>query len=470
MQDVSRDGDFSVNPISEPTGHLRRCLDNRHIQLISIGGAIGTGLFMGSGKIISMAGTSIVLVYAIIGFFLFFVMRAMGEMLLSDLRYKSFADIVAHYLGAKAGFMLSWSYWLTWTVAAVGDVIVVAGFFQFWYPEVPTWLLAFATLFLLIGINMLATRIFGEVEFWCAIIKIVAIVLLIVVALFMIATSFTSPNGVVASFSHMATPGAILPNGLSGFFAGFQMAIFSFGGSELIGAAAAETKNPEKALPKAINRIPVRILLFYILSLVCIISVMSWAQVPADRSPFVELFIMVGFPAAAGMINFVVLTSAASSGNSGVFSGSRMLFGLAERSNAPRNFSRLSFSGVPVQALMFSAVVMVVGVGLLMLIPEIMTAFMLVSTISAVLIIFTWSMILISYIAYRHKNPVANKTSNFKMPGGVVMAVLALIFLFFVLGLLSLKEDTRTALFCLPIWFAFLLFMYGRFKKRLSRK
>lgn len=275
MEKISSHPDDSSAVGHDSSGHLQRTLDNRHIQLISIGGAIGTGLFMGSGKVVALSGTSIVLVYAILGFFLFFVMRAMGELLLCDLRFKSFADIVAAYLGPRAGFVLSWSYWLSWSVAVVGDVVVVAGFFQYWYPDVPAWMPAFFTMFLLLGLNMLAVRVFGEVEFWFAIIKIAAIVLLILTALFMIGTSYTSPNGVVASFGHMVEPQSILPHGLSGFFAGFQIAVFSFAGTELIGTTAAEAKNPERTLPKAINTIPWRILLFYILALVCIISVVS---------------------------------------------------------------------------------------------------------------------------------------------------------------------------------------------------
>ncbi|MFD2640908.1 amino acid permease [Pseudomonas japonica] len=452
-----------TSPAHPPAeGHLQRTLENRHIQLIAIGGAIGTGLFMGSGKIIALAGTSIILVYAIIGFFLFFVMRAMGELLLSDLRFKSFADIVAAYLGPRAGFVLSWSYWLSWSVAVVGDVVVVAGFFQYWYPDVPAWMPAFFTLFLLLGLNLLAVRIFGEVEFWFAIVKIIAIVALILTALVMIATSFTSANGVQASLGHMVAPGTMFPHGLSGFFAGFQIAVFSFAGTELIGTTAAEAKNPERTLPKAINTIPARILLFYILALVCIISVVSWAEVPANRSPFVELFLLAGFPAAAGMINFVVLTSAASSANSGVYSGCRMLFGLAERRNAPAIFGRLSRLSVPAYSLLFSGACMFVGLTLLFVIPEVMTVFTLISTVSAVLVIFTWSMILAAYIAYRRANPAAHQRSAFRMPGGVPMAVLTLGFLLFVLSLLALEADTRAALCAMPLWFVFLLLMYRR--------
>ncbi|WP_434518970.1 amino acid permease [Pseudomonas sp. NFX1] len=449
---------------------LKRRLENRHIQLISISGAIGTGLFMGAGKIIALSGTSIILVYAIIGFFVFCIMRAMGEMLLANLHMESFADLVHNYLGPRAGYILSWSYWLSWVVAAVGDVVVVAGFVQYWYPGVPTWLPAFTTMFLLLGLNMLAVKAFGEVEFWFGLIKIVAIVLLVVTGLVMVATSYTSPGGVTASFSHLVAPGVVMPHGILGFLAGFQIAIFSFVGTELIGTAAAEAKDPERTLPKAINTIPVRILLFYICSLVCIISVVSWANVPANRSPFVELFLLGGLPAAAGIINFVVLTSAASSANSGVYSGSRMLYGLAHQQQAPTAFGRLSGSGTPVRALMFSGVCMAIALTLLFVIPEVMTVFTLVSTISAVMIIVTWSLILMSYFAYRRQNPKAHEQSRFKLPGGKATAAMAQLFLIFVLCLLALEPDTRMALYVMPLWYIGLLLAYRRRVKVCARQ
>lgn len=449
---------------------LKRRLENRHIQLIAISGAIGTGLFMGSGKMIALSGSSIILVYAIIGFFVFCIMRAMGEMLLANLEMGSFAELVHHHLGPKAGFILAWSYWLSWVVVAVGDVVVVAGFLQYWYPNLPTWIPAFGTMFLLLALNMLAVKAFGEVEFWFGLIKIIAIVALVVTGLVMVATSYTSPAGVTASFRHLVEPGVMMPHGILGFLAGFQIAIFSFVGTELIGTAAAEANNPEKTLPKAINTIPIRILLFYVTALACIISVISWANVPANRSPFVELFLLGGLPAAAGMINFVVMTSAASSANSGIYSGSRMLFGLSHNQQAPQAFGRLSGSGTPTRALMFSGLCMLIALTLLFVIPDVMAIFTLVSTISAVMVIVTWSLILLSYFAYRRSNHEAHLRSTFKLPGGRFTAGLSLVFLMFVLGLLALETDTRTALYVMPIWYIGLLIAYHRSVHRSSRQ
>ncbi|BAQ75478.1 amino acid permease-associated protein [Pseudomonas sp. Os17] len=449
---------------------LQRTLHNRHIQLMAMGGAIGTGLFMGSGKIIAMSGTSIILIYMIIGLFVFLVMRAMGELLLSNLKFKSFADFAGAYLGPRAAFFLGWSYWLSWSVAVVGDAVVVGGFFQYWFPGVAAWIPAIVMLLTLFALNVLTVKLFGEVEFWFAIIKIIAVVTLISVSLVLIATAFVSPSGVSASLSHLLDRQAALPNGLMGFFAGFQMAIFSFAGTELIGTAAAETRDPERTLPRAINAIPLRIILFYVLALACIIAVTSWQQVSPNKSPFVELFLIAGFPAAAGIVNFVVLTSAASSANSGVFSASRMLFGLSDQGNAPRLFKHLSRHSVPVTSLAFTCLLMLLGVLLLYIVPEVMTAFTIVSTVSAILVIFTWSTILASYIAYRRKHPELHARSRYKMPGGVPMAWFALAFLLFVLGLLALRPDTRLALCVMPAWFIWLGIAYQlgwRGKRRL---
>lgn len=198
-------------------------------------------------------------------------------------------------------------------------------------PDLSDWVASLAVIVLLLTLNLATVKMFGEMEFWFAMIKIVAIVSLIVVGLVMVAMHFQSPTGVEASFAHLWNDGGWFPKGLSGFFAGFQIAVFAFVGIELVGTTAAETKDPEKSLPRAINSIPIRIIMFYVFALIVIMSVTPWSSVVPEKSPFVELFVLVGLPAAAGVINFVVLTSAASSANSGVFSTSRMLFGLAGR-------------------------------------------------------------------------------------------------------------------------------------------
>lgn len=448
--------------MSDPSApdHLQRSLSNRHLQLIAIGGAIGTGLFMGSGRTISLAGPSILFVYLIIGVMLFFVMRAMGELLLSNLDYKSFIDFSTDLLGPWAGFFCGWTYWFCWIITAIADVIAIAAYAQFWFPELAPWVPAVLCVLLLLALNLVTVKLFGELEFWFALIKIIAICALIITGAGLVMWGFRSPSGHVASLSNLWNDGGMFPMGIGGFFAGFQIAVFAFVGIELVGTTAAETADPQRNLPKAINSIPVRILIFYVLALIAIMAVTPWRQVVADKSPFVELFVLASVPAAASLINFVVLTSATSSANSGIFSTSRMLYGLAEERNAPRGFAKLTRAAVPARGLLFSCICLLLGAMLVYLIPDLVTAFTLVTTLSAVLFMFVWSLILCAYIAYRRKRPEQHATSVFKMPGGVLMCYVCLAFFAFIIVLLTLQPDTLHALLVSPLWFLVLAIAY----------
>lgn len=449
------------NTESSQENKLKRNLSNRHIQLIAISGAIGTGLFMGSGKTISLAGPSIIFVYMIIGFVLFFVMRAMGEILLSNLNYKSFSDFAADLLGPWAGFFTGWTYWFCWVVTGIADVVAIAGYAQHWFPTLQAWIPMLLCIFVLLSLNLLTVKMFGETEFWFSMIKIVAILALIIIGIILITTSFHSDKtNTSAALSNLWQYGGMFPKGMMGFFAGFQIAIFAFVGIELVGTTAAETKDPTKNLPRAINSVPVRIIFFYVFALIIIMSVTPWTFISPNKSPFVELFTLIGLPAAASLINFVVLTSAASSANSGIYSTSRMLFGLAKKSDAPSIFGRLSTRAVPANGLMFSCICLLGGVVLIYLIPDVITAFTIVTTISAILFMFIWSMILISYIAYRKKYAERHQHSRFKMPGGILMCVICLAFFAFVIVLLTFEIDTRQALIATPIWFIILAASY----------
>lgn len=440
---------------------LKRNLSNRHIQLIAISGAIGTGLFMGSGKTISLAGPSIVFVYMVIGFILFFVMRAMGEILLSNLNYKSFSDFANDLLGPWAGFFTGWTYWFCWVITGIADVVAIAGYAQHWFPELQAWIPMFLTVILLATLNLLTVKMFGETEFWFSMIKIVAILGLIVIGIVLILISYHSTEtGTTAAFSNLWKYGGFFPNGSMGFFAGFQIAIFAFVGIELVGTTAAETVDPNKNLPRAINSVPARIIFFYVFALIIIMSVTPWTLISPNKSPFVELFTLIGLPAAASIINFVVLTSAASSANSGIYSTSRMLFGLAKKQDAPEPFGKLSSRSVPANGLLFSCLCLFGGVVLIYLVPNVMEAFTIVTTISAILFMFIWSMILISYIAYRRKRADLHEQSDFKMPGGILMCFVCLVFFAFVIVLLTFEADTRQALIATPIWFVILGISY----------
>ncbi|TEU30216.1 D-serine/D-alanine/glycine transporter [Alkanindiges illinoisensis] len=452
--------------------HLQRKLQNRHLQLIAIGGAIGTGLFMGSGKTISLAGPSIIFIYMIIGLMVFFVMRALGELLLSNLQYKSFVDMAYDLLGPWAGFFTGWTYWLCWVSICIADLTAIVNYLTFWLPEGTQFtplggaaISAGCVLFLM-GLNLLTVKLFGEVEFWFALIKIVAIVALICAGLYMVLTAFTSPSGSVASLTNLWTDGGMFPNGLKGFLAGFQIAIFAFVGIELVGTTAAETKDPEKNLPKAINSIPVRVILFYVLSLVVVMSVTPWRSVVPDKSPFVELFLLAGIPVAAIVMNLVVLSSVMSSMNSGIFSTSRMLFGLAKDKQAPSFFERLSSVAVPANGLIFSCVLIMSGALLQYFVPNTITAFTLVTTLSTILFICVWIIVLLSYIKYRKTRPQLHATSKFKMPGGVAMCYVVIAFFIFTVFILTLEPDTRQSLIVSPIWLVILALSYLMMKRK----
>ncbi len=458
----------SVDPHREEEPHLARNLSNRHLQLIAIGGAIGTGLFMGSGKTISLAGPSILLVYAVIGFMLFFVMRALGEILLSNLEYRSFADFAGDYLGPWAQFFTGWTYWLCWIVTGVADVVAVSGYVSFWFPELALWIPALGLIFTLLALNLPTVRNFGEIEFWFALIKIVAIVGLIIAGVYMLSTGFTLPNGSQASVAHLWNHGGFFPNGFLGFVAGFQIAVFAFVGIELVGTAAAETKDPVRNLPKAINSIPIRVVLFYLGALFVIITVIPWDQVDPSSSPFVAMFSLAGLGIAAHVVNFVVLTSATSSANSGIYSTSRMIYGLATSKLAPKALGKLNNRKVPVNALFFSCIFLLTGVVLLYAGQSIIEAFTIVTTISALLFIFIWSIILASYLQYRRKRPDLHEKSTFKMPGGRAAVVMVFAFFAFILWALTQEPDTAAALKVTPFWFVFLTIAYLVMKARRS--
>ncbi|KAB2700139.1 amino acid permease [Brucella haematophila] len=458
----------SVDSDREEDTHLARNLSNRHLQLIAIGGAIGTGLFMGSGKTISLAGPSILLVYAVIGFMLFFVMRALGEILLSNLEYRSFADFAGDYLGPWAQFFTGWTYWLCWIVTGVADVVAVSGYVSFWFPELALWIPALGLIFTLLALNLPTVRNFGEIEFWFALIKIVAIVGLIIAGVYMLSTGFTLPNGSQASVAHLWNHGGFFPNGFLGFVAGFQIAVFAFVGIELVGTAAAETKDPVRNLPKAINSIPIRVVLFYLGALFVIITVIPWDQVDPSSSPFVAMFSLAGLGIAAHVVNFVVLTSATSSANSGIYSTSRMIYGLATSKLAPKTLGKLNNRKVPVNALFFSCIFLLAGVVLLYAGQSIIEAFTIVTTISALLFIFIWSIILASYLQYRRKRPDLHEQSTFKMPGGRAAVVMVFAFFAFILWALAQEPDTAAALKVTPFWFVFLAIAYLVMKARRS--
>ncbi|PAD89951.1 amino acid permease [Niallia circulans] len=436
---------------------LSRGLKNRHVQLIAIGGAIGTGLFLGAGKSIHLAGPSILFAYIITGIICFLIMRALGELLLSNLEYHSFVDFVNDYFGNKAAFVTGWTYWFCWISIAMADLTAIGMYTKLWFPHVPQWLPGFIALIVLLIMNLATVKLFGEMEFWFALVKVIAIIALIIIGFIMIVKGFSTDAG-PSSFTNLWNHGGMFPNGMNGFILSFQMVVFAFVGIELVGLTAGETENPEKVLPKAINNIPIRILIFYVGALLIIMSIYPWNAINPAESPFVQVFLAVGITAAAGIVNFVVLTSAASACNSAIFSTSRMMFALAKEKNAPESLAKLTKNQVPSNALFFSVIVVLIAVILNYIMPE--GVFTLITSISTVCFIFIWAITVLCHLKYRKSRPALAAKSKFKMPLFPFANYLILLFLAFVLVVLALAEDTRVALFVTPVWFILLLVIY----------
>lgn len=407
---------------SDETPQLSRSLNSRHITMIAIGGAIGTGLFLGSGQAIHDAGPSIIVAYFIMGIFTYLLMRALGELMLSDTSKHSFIDFVKTYLGPRAEFMTGWMYWFCWISLAMADLTATGIYLRFWFPHLPQWVGPLVIVLVLMAANMVSVGIFGEIESWFAFIKVAAIEALIIVGLALV-IAHRNVNGVPASFSNLVNYGGVFPTGWRGFLAGCQMVVFAFAGIEMVGVTAGEAANPEKELPKAINTLPIRIGLFYIGSMIAIMAVYPWNQIKTTTSPFVQVFQAMGIKYAAGIVNFVVLTAAMSSTNSALFTTSRTLYTLASDHDAPHYFAKLSGEAVPKRALNFSTLTLLIVVALNYFLPS--QIFKIISSVSTINFLFVWITIMVCHIKYRRHSA---KVEGFSMPGYPVSSYLTLVF------------------------------------------
>ncbi|VWC76221.1 amino acid permease [Burkholderia lata] len=448
----------SVDEVNNESEGFHRGLTNRHIQLISLGGAIGVGLFLGSGRAIAHAGPGLILAYLIAGVAVFFIMRALGELTMHRAVSGSFATYAEQYVGPFAGFATGWSYWFVWITAGIAEMTAIGIYTHYWFPGIPQWVPALATLAVLYACNLLSVKLFGELEFWFAIVKIVTIVALLVAGPLVLAFGW-GDIGRTASVSNLWSRGGFFPTGVLGVVTSLQIVIFAFAGVELLGVTAGEVSNPEKSLPRATNAIVWRIAIFYIGALLVIMMLMPWTEFSATESPFVKVFGLMGLPIAAGVINFVVITAAASSCNSGLFSTGRMLHTLAKQGQAPQALGRISRNHVPANGISVSVVTMLIGVALNYFIPE--QVFVYITSVSLVGVLWTWAMIMLSHLRYRGAVVRGEaKASAFRMPfapyaNWAVIAFLALIAVF-----LAFDEGTRIALYVTPIWFGILAIGY----------
>lgn len=437
---------------------LERGLEERHIQLMAIGGAIGVGLFLGSATAIKTAGPALLLAYAGGGFILYIIMRALGEMATEHPVAGSFASYDYNYISPMVGFITGWSYWFQWVIVCMAETTAVGVYVQFWMPTFPAWASAFITLVLLTIVNLTAASLFGEFEFWFALIKVVTIIVMIVLGLIMMFTGLGN-NGVPLGISNLFSHGGFFPKGIMGPINALVMVTFAFMGMELIGITAGEAKNPEKVIPSAIKKVFWRVMIFYVGALFVIMSLYPWNEIGTKGSPFVMTFAGLGISAAAGIINFVVLTAASSSCNSGIYTTGRMLYSLALEEKAPAYFTSVSKSKVPARAILFSVLCMMIGVVLNYTIPE--SAFTVVTSIATFIGVFTWFIIVICQMKFR-KQLTTEEIKNLKFPvfAFPIANYVALAFLIFIVVVMLINPGNRIAVIVGIPWLLLLFVVY----------
>ncbi len=440
---------------------LKRGLKNRHIQLIAMGGAIGTGLFLGSASVLQTAGPSMILGYAIGGFIAFLIMRQLGEMIVTEPVAGSFSHFAYRYWGPFAGFLSGWNYWVLYILVSMAELTAIGVYIQYWWPNVPAWLSALVFFVGVNAINLSNVKIYGEAEFWFSIIKVLAILGMIGFGAYLL---ISGNGGEQASISNLWAHGGFFPHGISGLVAMLGIIMFSFGGIELIGMTAAEAENPEKNIPKAINQVIYRILLFYIGALTILLSLYPWNQVAQGGSPFVMIFSQIGVESAANLLNIVVLTAALSVYNSSVYSNSRMLYGLAQQGNAPRQLLSLNRFGVPVKAIAVSALVTFGCVILNYYMPKQALGILMALVVSALVI--NWAMISLTHLKFRQHFAKTAHHLTFPALWFPYANYICLAFVVFILGILLSAKDTYISVVLLPVWVILLWLTYKWFEKR----
>ncbi|CEG25516.1 amino acid permease [Bacillus sp. B-jedd] len=437
---------------------LKRALSSRHIQLIALGGAIGVGLFYGSSATIKLAGPAVVLSYLIGGIVIFTIMRALGEMAVAEPVSGSFSSYANRYLGPFAGYLTGWTYWFMWVVVGMAEITVVGVYVNYWFPDIPQWVSALAALVVITVINLANVKAFGEFEFWFAMIKVVAIIGMLLAGLAIILFGFGN-GGEAVGFSNLWAHGGFAPNGLTGILLSLVMVMFSFGGVELVGITAGEAENPQRTIPKAINSLIWRILIFYIGALGVMMILFPWNKVGSEGSPFVQIFESIGIPGAAHIINFVVLTAALSAFNSGLFSTGRMLYNLSLQNNGPKFFGKLNGASTPSRGILFSSFFLLVAVFLNYIVPE--KVFIYISAVATVAVITSWTIILLTQLKFRKARSREEVGSlAFKLPLYPFSSWFALAFLAMVIVLMAFIEGMRVALLVAPVWYVILYIGY----------
>ena len=439
---------------------LKHGLSNRHIQLIALGGSIGTGLFLGISQTIKLAGPSVILGYALAGLIAFFMMRQLGEMVVEEPVSGSFSYFAYNFWSPFAGFMSGWNYWVLNVLVCMAELSAIGLYVQYWWPEIPTWISALGFFVLINTINLLHVKVFGETEFLFSMIKILAIIGMIGYGAWLLASGH---GGAHASISNLWALGGFFPNGISGLIMAMAIIMFSFGGIELVGIAAAETKNPTTTIPKAVNQIVHRVLLFYVLTIIVLLSLFPWNQIAEGGSPFVLIFDSLGSQGVATVLNFVVLTAAISVYNGTSYGTSRMLLGLAEQGNAPQFLKKINQRGIPYAAILCSALVTLLCVVLNYIFPE--KAFKLLMSLVVSAIVINWMMLALTHLKFKQRMLALQKSTLFPTLIYPISNYICIVFMLGILVVMWLTPDMRIAVMLIPLWIGCLTLTYW-FKQR----
>jgi aromatic amino acid transport protein AroP len=443
---------------------LHRGLKSRHIQLMALGGAIGTGLFLGVAETVRLAGPSVLLGYAIAGLIAFLIMRQLSEMMVDEPVAGSFGHFADKYCGRFAGFVSGWNYWVLYVLVSMAELSAVGIYVQYWFPNVPTWVSALGCFLLANGISLINVRAFGESEFWFSVIKVAAIVAMIVYGVFLLASGGAGPQ---ASVANLWTHGGFFAHGIKGLVMSMAIIMFSFGGLEVIGITAAEAADPSRSIPRATNQTLWRILVFYVGALAVLLSLYPWDQIVPGASPFVLIFKALDAGVVAHVLNIVVLTAALSVYNSCVYSNSRMLYGLAVQGHAPRALLRVNERGVPLASLAVSAVATALCVGVNYAVPGKALGLLMGLAVAGMLI--NWAMISWSHLRFRAAKRAAGQATAFPSPLYPLTNWACLLYLGGIVAIMAATPELRVSVWMIPAWLVVLAAGYRVAEGRRAR-
>ncbi len=449
---AARSGAAGTIPADAGDAGYSKDLKARHVNMIAIGGAIGTGLFLGAGGRLRDAGPALALAYLVCGVFAFFVVRALGELVLHRPSSGSFVSYAREFLGEKGAYVAGWMYFLNWSTTGIADITAIALYTHYWslFTSIPQWVLALIALAVVLAVNLISVKIFGEMEFWFAIVKVATLVGFMLIGVFLLATQH-DVGGTTPGVSVITDHGGVLPHGVMPVVLVMQGVIFAYAALELVGVAAGETAEPEKVVPRAVNSIMWRVAVFYVGSVLLLALLLPGSLYSGDESPFVTVLSKAGIPAAGDVMNLVVLTAAMSSLNSGLYSTGRILRSMAMAGSAPRFTKVMSRTQVPYGGILLTCGICVLGVGLNYLVPS--QAFEIVLNVASLGIISTWVIIMLCHLVFVRRAREGRVTRpHFRLPGSPVTEIATIAFLLVCLGLMGNDEEVgRKTLYLVPV-------------------